>query len=293
VADLYTLQGKSDNGQPLQACFDPAQGMALVQLKQGDIEVLETSPEQSLVAINEEAGTIIGPHFGERIPQIVPELSYPEKWGHLEALRQQGAEDPFPDGIARYVAWQTDSASEKLSALLDGEQEVHGQELEQLEGQRFKMRCSAQLTDAGLQLSANVVSDADSIVGYSFAFRLPNGKGELTSDVADYHLDGTNKVPLPEGCRYDENHCIHLDLSQPTHYTFHPYTDPTSGQIDLRTEEYKLRLAYSCASQENAWQVIRPEGGFCVILRCLSAKYPCRPTLSVSGIKVQLQLDEG
>ena len=291
MAEIYTLREKCGSSPSLEAEFDPANGMALKQLKYGNHELLETNAISSLAISNEGAGTIIGPHFGVRNPRILPILNHPEQWNHLQALRGQGVEDPFPHGVARYVAWQAESNPEELKALLDGKQEAKGQELEQLEGQQFKMTSTARIDGTETQMAANVVSHADSIIGYSFAFRLPGGKGRLVSDVADYYLEGTAKRPLPADCHYDENHCIHLDLSQPADYTFHPYLNPTRGELNLETKECRLKLNYRCVSQENAWQIVRPKEGSYVVIRCLSAKYPSRPTLSVSGLQVSLQVE--
>ncbi|MBA3604344.1 MAG: hypothetical protein H0W50_12085 [Parachlamydiaceae bacterium] len=71
---------------------------------------------------------------------------------------------------------------------------------------------------------------------------------------------------------------------------FSPYSDRLEGVITLETLTYRLKTTYISPSQENSWQLYRPEGASFVCVEPLSAQDPHHPNLSVSSLKVILSI---
>ncbi|MDP1836110.1 MAG: hypothetical protein Q8K75_09335 [Chlamydiales bacterium] len=264
--DAIVLRSKTSDGTPLEASFAPV-GLELLSFKRGDIEVLDTS----------QNSFIIGPHFDQRNPGIIPNLP-------------QGQTDPYPFGIAHFVPWEVQNDEMRLKATLSGKQLLDEQPLATLEGQQFTMTMIARLTAKGLGIGLSVVSDSDSITGLDCSFRLPNGSGILSSDVREQYLEGKETKSIPSTWHYDDGRRLHLDLSQPANATFHPFVNPLEANILLVTPQYRLTQKYSCQCQENSWQVIKDPQSNNVRIRMLSAKLPHRPSLTVSSLNIHLEI---
>ena len=284
------LKKTTSKGNLLEATFLPEKGMNLISYKRDEIEVIE----QSTWGIFEERfaglGALIGPHFHRRSAELVPKLEDESLFPHIARVKAKGVQDPFSHGIARYAPWKVEAFVDKLKAVLSGKDEWNGIPLRNLEGQNFKMQLEVELHDNGLHLDLSVVSDTCSLVGIHYYYALPDGKGLVTSRIQNrVRINGDLEL-VPENWNIDDGQVLKFDLDQEADYTFRPYPDPLSGKILLETEKYHLHTHYSSDNEENSWQLYHPKGASFVCIEPLSSQDPRRPNLTVSRLKIHLEI---
>ena len=272
--------------ESFEATFLPDRGMNLISFKKGNIEVIDQSTKQDFEERFAGLGPIIGPHFHRRNPRIIPPIKNKDMFPHIEKMQA----DPFSHGIGRYAPWQTEVTDTQVHAQLSGDDTWNDIKLSELEGQKFKMEFNADLTPEGLKLEMSVVSDTDSIVGIHYYYHLPQGTGKIISTVQNKYIVNNELKPLPDNWNFDAQHKLTYDLDQDTDFTFFPHPNPLEGKILLDTGVYQLMTRYTCASQENSWQLWHPKGASFVCVEPLSSQNPRRPNLTVSSIKIHLQI---
>lgn len=271
--------------QTLSATFLPGQGMNMISYKRGDIEVIDQSTRSLFEERFAGLGALIGPHFHHR--KVIPPVKDPTLFPHIARLK---VAEPFSHGIARYAPWTAEATDTKVTAKITGKDLWNGVPLSELEGQNFTMTYTAELKETGLAIKLSVVSDADSIVGIHYYYRLPNGKGKVMSSIQNYYLDQGQRLPLKPEWNVDGQQRLSFDLTQAADYTFHPFPNPLAAEIILQTDEYKLVTSYKCLSQENCWQLYHPQGATFVCIEPLSAQDPRHPNLTVSSLDINLEI---
>jgi hypothetical protein len=264
--------------------------MNMISYKKGDIEIID----QSTFSLFEERyaglGALIGPHFYRRNPRVIPPIKNAHLFPHIERLVKTGIEDPFSHGIGRYAPWKTTVFNNTIHATLSGKDEWNGVPLSELEGQNFTMNFDVELTAKGLKIELSVVSDFDSLVGIHYYYALPNGSGTVTSDVKNLMYDKLEMKSIPASWPYDEQHILTFDLSESADFAFHPFYDSRSGKIVLDTGAYCLQTIYESSNEENSWQLYHPKGASYVCIEPVSSQNPRRTNLTVSSIKIFLEI---
>lgn len=288
------LKNQTANGEPLEVTYDHEKGMNMLSYKKGDLEVID----QSTLNIFEERyaglGAIIGPHFHRRHPQSLPKIPDESLFPHIARIKARGIQDPFSHGIGRYAPWNVQSTGNQIKAVLTGKDQWNGVPLSALEGQNFKMNYNAELLPTGLSIKMSVVSDATSLVGIHHYYHLPEGKGQIISDVQNYYLSNTSeKKAIPSSWNFNSQHVLTYDLKDEADFTFYPFPKPLEGKILLNTNLYRLQISYNCPSQENSWQLYYPAGASFVCIEPISSQDPRHPNLTVSSICIHIQILEG
>lgn len=272
-----------------QATFLPDQGMNLVSFKKGNLEIID----QSTLPLFEERfaglGALIGPHFHRRRPEILPKIADESLFPHIARVKAKGVADPFSHGIARYAPWQTTVEANKIKATLSGKDTWNGVSLASLEGQNFKMNYQAELNGQGLSINFDIVSDTDSLVGIHYYIHLPTNTGKILASVRPSYLDQGEKKSIPAEW-LSGGHSLTFSLENEADYTFFPYPNPRETKIVLDAESYKLITTYTCPSQENSWQLYHPKGASFVCMEPLSTQDPKHPNLSVSSLRINLEI---
>lgn len=287
---MIVLKNKSLDGLPLEATFLPEKGMNMVSYKKGSVEVIAQSTKDLFDERYSGLGPLIGPHFHRRHPAILPAIAKEELFPHIARIRAKGILDPFSHGIARYAPWVYEATETTVKAILTGKDTWNGVPLADLEGQNFKMHFDASLLPQGLQLDLSIVSDTNSLVGFHYFYHLPDGDGKITSSVQEIYLDKDGKKDIPKEWQ-NEKKQLQFSLNQFADYTFFPYPSPLHAEILLETSLYRLKTAYRCNCQENAWQLYRPEGASFVCIEPVSAQFPKHPILTVSALSVLLSIE--
>lgn len=289
-ANPIILTSQTEKGEKLQATFLPEKGMNLVSYKKGNIEVID----QSTIKLFEERfaglGALIGPHFHRRKTEILPRIADESLFPHIARVKAQGIQDPFSHGIARYAPWQATATDHSVKATISGKDNWNGVPLSTLEGQNFKMNFNAELTAKGLLINLDIVSDTDSLVGIHYYYHLPQKSGKVISSIQSSYIDQGEKKPIPEQWNVDNQHVLTYDLANEADFTFFPYPNPLLGKITLDAGDYQLVTTYSCQSQENSWQLYHPKGASFVCIEPLSSQDPRHPNLSVSAIRIALEI---
>lgn len=270
----------------MRAVFSPSRGMNLISLCFGSLEVIDQSTKNLFDERSAGLGALIGPHFHRRAKVIIPKLDtavFP---------RITKSEDPFSHGVARYAPWNYTADKKSVRATLKGSDVWEGVKLSDIEGQDFTMIYSASVEKQGLELSLSVVSQADSLVGIHFYYRVPEGKAYVESVVDDRYINKGILEPIPSELGYEkESRKLTFSLDQEADFTFHPFPNPLRGEIGLKTSEYTLNTIYESDSSENSWQLWRPKGSF-VCIEPISSWDPRHPNLTVSSIRIRLELSE-
>lgn len=290
---MIILRNRSDVGEPLEASFLPEHGMNMISYKKGNVEVIDQSTRQLFEERSAGLGALIGPHFHHRKREILPAIKDETLFPHIARVKAKGIQEPFSHGIARYAPWQAKATENRISATISSKDSWNGVPLAELEGQNFKMAFAAELTPVGLQIQLSVVSDSDSIVGLHYYYHLPKGTGSVVAAVQDRYIENQQIRSLPKEWNRDSQHTLRLPLDRAYDCTFHPFPNPLQGKILLDANTYQLSTTYSCASQENSWQLYHPDGASYVCVEPLSAQDPRHPNLTVSTLQVQLQILSG
>lgn len=270
------------DGVKLSATFMPERGMNLISFKKGDIELIDQSTFSLFDERSAGLGALIGPHFHRKRVESVPKIADESLFPHIARVRAKGVQDPFSHGIARYAPWKAEASIHEVKAVLTGKDLWNGIPLSTLEGQNFKMEFHAKLKANGLFLDLSIVSDTDSLVGIHYYYRLPNGKGRVTSHIR-------NRENIEPEWNFDADHQVQIDLDHQIDATFRPYPHPREGFITLETSEYTLKTHYSSVSEENCWQLYHPKEASFVCIEPISSQDPRHPNLTVSGLKIHLE----
>lgn len=255
----------------------PERGMNMVSFKKGDLEVIDQSTKEGFEKHSAGLGALIGPHFYQR--SSTAKQSLPHTSDHA---------DRFTHGIGRYAPWKFEATEDSITATLSGKDEWEGFPLSKLEGQNFKMEFRSRLEENGLHIRYSVVSDTDSIVGLHYYYRLPAGRGKVFSGVKPDYYDPNVKRPIPK--EWLQEGKLAYTLDKDTDFAFHPYPNPLAADILLDAETYRLRVRYSNASEENAWQLYHPKGASFVCIEPCTAQDPRHANLTVSSMDVHLEI---
>lgn len=289
MTSQVTIKNCTSKGELLEATFLPHKGMNLVSFKKGDIEVIDQSTYKSFKENYCGLGALIGPHFLHRNPKVIPSSNDETLFPHIASLKKEGLQDPFYHGIARYSQWKAEASETEIKGSLTGKDELHGVPLKLLEGQDFKITFDAEMTKENLSITISVVSDTASLMGLDYHYALSKGKGIVTADTLEsYEEEGVTKQ-IPSTWDYKNQH-IHYDLNHSANFHFFPFLNPLSGNILLQTENYQLRTIYNCVNEENCWRLFHPPGNSYVCISPMSAKNPQKPQLTVSFLKVKLEI---
>ncbi len=290
---IVQLNRSVRSGESLQASFFPECGMNLASLKKGDLEVIDPSTRALFEERFAGLGALIGPHFHRRSPASLPLISHEERFPHIARIKALGIADPFSHGIARYAPWTYDATSTGIRASLSGKDCWNEIPLAALEGQQFQMKFSAELTGTGLDIAFSVVSEADSLVGIHYYYRLPEGRGRVVSRVQSTYVDNQQRIPIPSSWNYGPQNHLQMEIGDtPIDYTFFPFPDPLQGEMILHTSEYSLKTTYWSQTEENSWQLYHPAGASFVCIEPLSAQDPRHPNLTVSSLRIRLEILE-
>lgn len=287
--NLVKLTNQTSKGEKLEAIFCPEKGMNLFSYRKGEIEVIDQSTKPQFEERYAGLGPIIGPHFYRRNPGTLPVIKDESLFPHIARMKEKGV-DPFSHGIGRYAPWKASSTETTIKGILTGKDEWNGVSLAYLEGQNFKMEFNAELTSEELKIELSVVSDYDSIVGIHYYYHLPKGRGKVISDVKDHYYDGIELKKITSDWNYNEKHILTYDLNRSADYAFHPFLNALKGSILLDAESYQLKTQYESESQENSWQLYHPADASYVCIEPVSSQSPRRPNLTVSAIKISLQI---
>lgn len=286
------LTQTASSGERLQVTYAPEQGMNMMSFKKGEVEIID----QSTRALFEERyaglGALIGPHFHRRRKESVPVVKDKSLFPHIARVEAKGVTDPFSHGIARYAPWKAEATETRVKAILTGKDTWNGVPLAELEGQNFKMEFTADLKPEGLFIDLSIVSDTDSLVGIHYYYALPDGKGQVISHVQEQMRENDKLKSIPSDWNIDSQHKLTLDLNQETDFNFRPFPSPREGTIHLHTSAYSLKTIYHCVCAENSWQLYHPAGANFVCIEPLSSQDPRHPNLTVSSLKIHLEILE-
>ena len=284
------IEETSEKGKR-QACFCPSRGMNLKSLVFDGVEVIDQSTKTLFEERFAGLGAMIGPHFHRRKGETLPKNIDLSLFPHVKRSGIPEGADPFSHGIGRYAAWTSTNDAKSIDATLKGSDILNGVKLSDIEGQDFVMRYRAAWVKGGLELEMSSVSQADSVMGIHFYYHVPESSGEVVSRVAgNYIVDGEVK-PIPASIGYDENSGqLTFSLEQEADYTFRPFPNPLKGEISLKLNEYTLLTTYESDSSENSWQLWRPKNSSFVCIEPVSALDPRHPNLTVSSIRIRLEL---
>jgi len=290
MIDPIVIGNDLEQGDRLQATFFPDQGMNLVSLKKGDLEVIDQSTREQFEERFAGLGALIGPHFHRRHPSALPKIKDESLFPHIARVKAKGIADPFSHGIARYAPWKAISTPNSILATLTGKDTWNGVSLAELEGQNFTMHYKATITNKGMEIALDVVSDADSLVGIHYYYHLPQGIGKVISHVASEYMNQRVRQSIPKEWGMDSQNKLIFDLNQEADYTFYPFPQPCQGVITLDAGAYQLVTTYTCPSQENGWQLYHPKGASFVCIEPVSSQDPRHPNLTVSSLKISLEI---
>lgn len=285
------LNNRSPSGAYLEATFLPEKGMNMISLKHNDLEIIDQSTKSLFEERFAGLGALIGPHFHHR--KVLPQIKDDSLFPHIASLKAKGINEPFSHGIARYAPWQAEATSTSVKATISGKDTWNGVPLADLEGQNFKMIFTAELLEDGLHIQLSVVSETASLVGIHYYYHLPQGQGKIISAVKDTYIVNNQLQSIPSSFQRDSQNRLHLDLDNSIDYTFFPAPNPLEGRILLDAVTYQLLTSYSCASQENSWQLYHPVGSSFVCIEPVSSQDPRHPNLTASSINIHLQIITG
>lgn len=290
TANAIVLKNISPTNEVLQATFLPDQGMNMISFKKGSLEVIDQSTYSLFKERFAGLGALIGPHFHRRHTAALPRIQDESLFPHIARVKAHGVADPFSHGIARYAPWKAMFTETSVQASLSGKDLWNGVSLADLEGQNFKMNFKATLTPDALEIDYDVVSDTDSLVGIHYYYHLPQGTGTVTSAIQSNYIGPNGKQNLPDFIHLNDQGMMTFDLHQDADFTFYPFPNPREAKITLDTGAYQLVTSYSCASQENCWQLYHPKDASFVCIEPISSQDPHHPNLTASSIHISLSI---
>ena len=285
------LTSRTSDGHLLTASFLPAKGMNMVSFKKDDQEVIDQKTRSAFEARFAGLGALIGPHFHRRKVETLPSIKEEQLFPHIANMKAYGSEDPFSHGIARYAPWKFEATQTMIRGTLSGKDLWNEVSLADLEGQQFQMSFSAEFKEERLNIALSVVSEKDSVVGLHYYYKLPEGKGKVASRVQKHYLENSQRLVIPAEWEYDDQQLLTLSLAERAYdCTFHSFPNPLESEILLENEEYSLKVKCESDTQENAWQLYHPEKASFVCIEPISAQDPRHPNLTVSALRVQLEI---
>lgn len=284
------LKNQTTEGETLQATFAPEKGLNLISFKKGSTEVIEQTTWNLFDERYAGLGALIGPHFHRRRQESLPKIKDETLFPHIATIKAKGVQDPFSHGIARYAPWTVEATSTSLKGILSGKDTWNDIPLSSLESQNFKMEFKADLQPSGLLLNLSIVSDTDSLVGIHYYYALPGSRGRLITHVQDHVRIQGKQQSIPSEWALDNQNKLVFDLSQEADFTFRPYPNPLQGDILLETDRYALRTRYTCACEENCWQLYHPANAPFVCIEPISSQDPRHPHLSISELQIHLEI---
>ncbi|MEM1282785.1 MAG: hypothetical protein AAGG81_04450, partial [Chlamydiota bacterium] len=254
--DEIVLKNVTQEGVPLEVTYLPGKGMNMVSYKKGDIEVMDLSTTPLFEERYAGLGSLIGPHFHKRKPEVLPVLSNEDRFPHIARIRgKSGNVDPFSHGVGRYAPWTYEATEHSVKATLTGKDEWNGVLLKDIENQDFKMEFQAELQPDGLHLNLSVVSDSDSVVGLHYYYALPKKSGVVRSKVQNNYIAIDKVLPIPGDWGYDQaTQELNFTLDNEADYTFHPFPDATQGEIILDAVDHQLKTSFVSDSEECCFQ---------------------------------------
>lgn len=287
-----TLKNETPNGEPLTATYLPEKGMTMISYKKGKQEVIDQSTKPLFEERFAGLAPLIGPHFHRRKPEILPKIPNEEAFPHIAKVKARGEGiDPFTHGVGRYAPWNYEATETTIKGVLKGSDVWNDVELKTIENQDFTMHFFAELTPKGLKLELSVVSDSDSIIGIHYYYHLPRGTGTVYSKVQDKYIAIDKVLKIPHSWNYDEKtQLLTYPLNQDTDFTFHPFPDPTAGEVLLDAGDYQIKTHFTAPSEECAFQLWHPVDASFVCIEPVSAYNPRGLNLSVSSVKIELEI---
>jgi len=290
--ETLTLKNTTDTGEELVAIFMPHLGMNMISFKIGDVELIDQSTGPAFEARFAGLGALIGPHFHRRRAEILPHIKDEGLFPHIAYSQKMGIVDPFSHGISRYAPWKASSDGQRLQARLRGKDEWNGVPLSALEGQDFEISLDIDMTTHGLKIDLSVVSATDSVIGIHYYYHLPAGTNVIKAQVKnEWPVDALEGDSLNSSIELDPQMWMNLALEDAIDKTFHSFPDPCQGVIHLDTDVYTLKTTYVSPSEECAWQLYHPKDATFVCIEPVSAKDPRRPNLTVSSLKITLDVE--
>lgn len=283
------LKSTAEDGSLLHATFLPGMGMNLISYKKGEREVIDQHTRSEFERRFAGLGALIGPHFYRRNAHTIKPISNSSAFPHILVTQERGDPDPFTHGIGRYAPWNFSATEDQIKGELKGTDKWNDIALSELEGQNFIMRFTAKLDPKGLNIDLSVVSDTASIVGTHYYYSLPQHKGYVTSGIQHKYYDPHHLREVPKEW-LSEPHKLRFDLQHECDYAFHPFPHPREAEILLDAIDYRLKINYTCPSQENAWQLYRPANATFVCIEPCSAQDPRHANLTVSSLNIKIMI---
>ncbi len=289
---MHLLKSFSKNNEPLIATFNPQKGMNLMSFRWGNFEIMDVATKPLFDERSAGLGALIGPHFHHRQDKDIPNIEVISLFPFVKKLQEQGQKEPFSHGIARYVPWRFKGNTHSIYGILEGNDEFKGIKLSSLEGQDFRLEFQAVLSNEGLEIDYGVESEKSSVIGLHYYYSLPQKKGEVLSVVDPMYHDLSGWKKIPDSWYQSPNLLCHkLTSEKEIDYGFRPLLDPQSSVIELHTAQYLLKISYQADSEENAWQLYRPNDSTFVCIEPVSAKNPREAIKSSSNLKIKIQIE--
>lgn len=287
------IKNETNQGELLVATYLPDKGLNMISFKKNDLEVIDQSTRPLFDERFAGLGALIGPHFYRRRPETIAPIPHPERFPHIARVHAKNPGiDPFTHGIGRYAPWKYEYDRTTLNATLKGSDLWNEIPLKELEGQDFTLNYRAAMKPNGLEIEYSVVSEFDSVVGLHYYYHLPNGKGTVTSRVKNSYISNNQHLPIPESWTYDPaTQTLAFSMEDEADFTFHPFPNPTVGEMLLDTGAYRLRITFHSQSEECSWQLYHPKGASFVCMEPVSAQDPRHANLTVSALKVHLSIE--
>lgn len=294
MQELVTLTNTTEAGLPWEAIFSPLQGMNLISLRKGSLEILDLTTTPLFLERYAGLGALIGPHFHHRKKEDVHYLPDLSLFPHLAHERAEGIVEPFSHGIARYVPWNYVHSSTQIQAKLYGKDLYKGIPIKDLEGQDFEMSLEAKLVHDGLILNLSIVSQMPSVVGFHYYYRC-SPHSYVEAYVQPTYRPQQSWQPLPSPWYDSTKHKLHFDLSQEADFGFRPFpqVDHPYPLITLKEETtpHILHVEYTSShEQATSWQLYHPQRSSFVCIEPLSAINPKQPTLTISNLQLKISI---
>lgn len=285
-----------NNNYPITAKFNLKQGLNLNSLKIKSHEIICQSTRDLFKERCAGLGALIGPHFHHRNRS---HITWPQDlsiFRFLKKLKAQDSDEPFSHGIARYVPWEvTKKASNCFEARLLGKHKYKNIYLKDLEAQDFELKFKADISNNKLNLNYKIKSENNSVIGFHYYYQIEKSdisKSFVSSEVQNYYLDKTSKKSIPNAWLDKNNkNILNFNTNQIADFGFQPKNKKSnSSEIALHNPGYKLKLNYTCDSEDNRFQIYRPDGVDYVCIEPISAMWPYAPKRKSSQLNLELSL---
>jgi len=273
-----------------RAVFMPLQGMNMVSLKKGEIELIDQSTWPLFEERFAGLGPVIGPHFHRQKDEFLGSGFNEALFPHIARVKANGTKDPFSHGIARYAPWNYSASETKIKATICGNDLWRGCQLKSLEGTDFSMEYIAEIGGNGLNISLNVNCESrPCVAGLHTYYAIGGGTGVISSQIKSEYNDGGAFKPIPDRWYNRAHSHIKLDLNQEIDFGFLP-SEGSHGRMLMESASRSLLIGYESINGELSCQVFHPKGASFVCIEPLSAKNP-RILDNYSGsVKISIEL---